>query len=59
MTPVRFATVCDVRCEQQRSRVVLEANPLDDIRATRTIAAVIAGGRLYDRSALDALMAVK
>jgi imidazolonepropionase-like amidohydrolase len=39
--------------------VVLEANPLDDIRATRTIAAVIAAGRLHDRASLDALLAAK
>lgn len=37
--------------------VLLEANPLDDIRNTRRIRAVVAGGRLYDRAALDLLLA--
>ncbi len=36
--------------------VLLEANPLDDIRNTRRIRAVVAAGRLYDRAALDALL---
>jgi imidazolonepropionase-like amidohydrolase len=39
--------------------VLLDANPLDDIRATKTIAVVIAGGRLHDRAALDVLLAAK
>ena len=34
--------------------VLLEANPLDDIRNTRRIRAVISNGRLLDRQALDA-----
>lgn len=36
--------------------VLLEGNPLDDIRNTRRIRAVVAAGRLYDRAALDALL---
>jgi len=36
--------------------VVLDANPLDDIRNTRKIDAVIARGRLLDRKALDAAL---
>jgi imidazolonepropionase-like amidohydrolase len=36
--------------------VLLDANPLDDIRATRRINAVIANGRLFDRDALDKLL---
>ncbi len=36
--------------------VLLEANPLDDIRHTRRIAAVIAAGVYYDRSALRRLL---
>lgn len=36
--------------------VLLDANPLADIRNTRRIAAVIANGRLFDRPALDALL---
>jgi hypothetical protein len=35
--------------------LLLEANPLDDIRATRRIAAVIAGGRYFERPALERL----
>ena len=35
--------------------VLLEANPLDDIRNTRRIRAVTSNGRLLDRQALDAL----
>jgi imidazolonepropionase-like amidohydrolase len=37
--------------------VVLDRNPLDDIRATRDIHAVILRGALYDRTALDQLLA--
>jgi imidazolonepropionase-like amidohydrolase len=36
--------------------VLLDANPLEDIRATRRINAVIANGRLFDRDALDKLL---
>jgi imidazolonepropionase-like amidohydrolase len=36
--------------------VVLERNPLEDIRATRDIHAVILRGTLYDRAALDRLL---
>ncbi len=37
--------------------VLLEANPLEDIRNTRRIRAVIADGRLYRRADLDRLLA--
>ena len=37
--------------------VLLAANPLENIAATREIRAVVAGGRLYDRQRLDALLA--
>jgi imidazolonepropionase-like amidohydrolase len=37
--------------------VLLDADPLADIRNTTRIAAVVANGRLYDRAALDALLA--
>jgi imidazolonepropionase-like amidohydrolase len=37
--------------------VLLSANPLADIHNTRKIEAVIANGRLYDRAALDFLLA--
>jgi hypothetical protein len=36
--------------------LLLDRNPLIDIRNTRAIAAVIAGGRYFDRSALDRLL---
>jgi imidazolonepropionase-like amidohydrolase len=35
--------------------LLLDANPLEDIRATRTIRGVMANGRWYDRAALDRL----
>jgi hypothetical protein len=37
--------------------MLLDADPLADIRNTRRIAAVVAGGRVLDRAALDALLA--
>ena len=37
--------------------VLLDANPLEDITNTRRIRAVVADGRLFDRAALDALLA--
>jgi imidazolonepropionase-like amidohydrolase len=37
--------------------VLLDANPLEDIRNTRRISAVILRGRLFDRAALDQLLA--
>jgi hypothetical protein len=36
--------------------VLLEANPLQDIRNTRRIFAVLQSGRVYDRVHLDALL---
>ena len=36
--------------------VLLDANPLTDIRNTRRIRAVVAQGKLFDRAALDALL---
>jgi imidazolonepropionase-like amidohydrolase len=35
--------------------VLLAANPLDDIRNTRRVVAVVIGGRVLDRAALDAM----
>lgn len=40
-----------------RTLVLLEANPLDDIRNTRKIRAVVADGRLFRRADLDRLLA--
>ena len=37
--------------------LLLERNPLEDIRATRTILGVVLGGRHFDRTALDGLLA--
>jgi imidazolonepropionase-like amidohydrolase len=37
--------------------VLLDASPLENIRNTTKIAAVVANGRLYDRAALDLLLA--
>jgi imidazolonepropionase-like amidohydrolase len=37
--------------------VLLDANPLDNIGNTRKIAAVVYGGRVFDRSALDGMLA--
>jgi hypothetical protein len=37
--------------------VLLSANPLDDIHNTQKIGAVIANGRLFDRAALDQMLA--
>jgi imidazolonepropionase-like amidohydrolase len=36
--------------------LLLDANPLDDIRHVRRINAVVIGGRLLGRSELDALL---
>jgi imidazolonepropionase-like amidohydrolase len=36
--------------------ILLDANPLDDIGNTRTIRAVVANGRFFDRAALDGLL---
>jgi imidazolonepropionase-like amidohydrolase len=36
--------------------VLLDANPLDDIRHTQTIRAVITAGRYFDRQALDEML---
>ncbi len=37
--------------------VLLDANPFDDIKNTTKIHAVVADGRLYDRAALDQILA--
>ncbi|TXS96754.1 amidohydrolase family protein [Parahaliea maris] len=41
---------------KQADLVVLEENPLEDIRATTRIQALVHGGQLYDRAVLDALL---
>lgn len=37
--------------------VLLDANPLEDIRSTRKIAAVVYGGRFFPKTSLDAMLA--
>jgi imidazolonepropionase-like amidohydrolase len=46
-------TVGAVAPGQLADLVLLDANPLDDIRATRAIRGVMAGGHWHDRAALD------
>lgn len=46
-----------VSAGKEADLVLLGANPLSDIRNTGSIVAVIADGRLYDRSRLDSLLA--
>ena len=58
-TPARYLGRADlggIAAGQRANLVLLRANPLDDIRFTATIDAVIAQGQLYDRAALDALL---
>jgi imidazolonepropionase-like amidohydrolase len=55
----RFSGIRDggkIDAGQIADAVLLDANPLDDIGNTRTIRAVIARGKLYDRAALDRLL---
>jgi hypothetical protein len=58
--PARFFGEADssgrIDVGQRADLVLLDANPLDDIRNTRRIRAVIRAGRLLDRTALDALL---
>jgi hypothetical protein len=59
VNPGRFLKLSDlagrVVLGQKADLVLLDANPLMDIAATRRIHAVVANGRLFDRAALDAL----
>lgn len=58
--PVRFLGMLDsagtVAPGKLADLVLLESSPLDDIRNTRSIAAVVANGRLFDRKGLDRLI---
>jgi hypothetical protein len=60
VNPGRFLKRSDlagrVGIRQKADLVLLDANPLVDIAATRRIHAVVANGRLFDRAALDALL---
>ena len=53
----RTADLGSVRAGAFADLVLLDANPLDDIRAVRRIHAVIMNGRYLDRSTLDTLLA--
>jgi imidazolonepropionase-like amidohydrolase len=59
--PARFLGVADslgtVAPGQLADLVLLDANPLADLGNTRRIHAVVANGRLLDRSTLDRLLA--
>jgi imidazolonepropionase-like amidohydrolase len=60
VNPARFFGATDslgtVSAGNLADLVLLDANPLDDIRNSRRIRAVIVNGRLLDRDALDALV---
>jgi imidazolonepropionase-like amidohydrolase len=60
LAPARFlkmeSTTGSIERGKAADLVLLEANPLEDIRHTEKIAAVILGGRLHDRRALDAML---
>ena len=45
------------RREKLADLVLLDANPLDDIRNTQKIAAVIVNGRYFSRADLDKMLA--
>ena len=51
------ATAGSIAVGKRADLVLLAADPLEDIANTRRIRAVVHGGRLYDRSALDAQLA--
>ena len=59
--PARFAglqeTLGSVTPGRIADLVLLSANPLDNIRNTRRVSAVIQGGRVFSRANLDALLA--
>lgn len=61
LTPARFFTLegesGSIAPGQRANLVLLRSNPLEDIRNTRDIETVVRGGRVYDRIALDALLA--
>jgi hypothetical protein len=61
INPARFAgldnEVGRVRMGYAADLILLDANPLDDIRNTTTIHAVILRGELFDRAELDRMLA--
>jgi hypothetical protein len=60
INPARYCAKADrqgtIEAGKDADLVLLDANPLTDIRATTKIRAVVAGGRMYDRAALDRLL---
>ena len=60
LAPARFlgreAELGTVRGGALADLVLLDADPLADVSAVRQVWAVVAGGRLYDRAALDAML---
>ncbi len=58
--PARYlkeeATAGSVAAGKRADLVLLEANPLEDIRNTRRIRAVVSAGRLFDRETLDGFL---
>ena len=54
---LRLNEVGTIQPGKAADMVLLDADPLADIRNTRRIRAVVSNGRLYDRPALDALLA--
>ncbi len=61
LSPAVFMNATDslgtVEKGKRADLVLLDANPLDDIHNTQKVNAVVLNGRLYDRAALDAILA--